>query len=414
MANKKRPRRHSAGDNCAKKRANVNNDSSHNSQTVDDIIDSVARGDEDDCDSLRRRVSELELRSERHKEQICDLRAQVEFLLSLLGVSEAGNSAVLGVMGPGSSPDPSPALPPYRDITRGVSSRSTRPSLPELSGGGHPTAEQVRPPSSGLSAISKFRTTVAAAVHAENRAIQNRSRNFVISGLREEDGVDDKDVVIGLLEAELSLRPEVGSCKRLGNLVEGRTRKLLVATGSADQATQVLAAAKRLRLSKIEEVRRAVYINADLTRAESLAEYERRCRRRAVQLSKSAVKNNNRTMSTTTDCSAVLSTQPGTSTEIRRLPDSASVAVTLSSPAPAPMPGNVPSLGAPHLSQTDIEVIIGRLLDTARGQSSVVPDRDQQTTLRWSGLDPSAPTFRSHRDPVPMTGESTPSLPDPQ
>ena len=67
-------------------------------------------------------------------------------------------------------------------------------------------------------AVQDFRTTVAATMHSENRSIQRRARNFVISGLRETSADGDRQNVINLIGEELGLWPDVSTCKRLGDL----------------------------------------------------------------------------------------------------------------------------------------------------------------------------------------------------
>ena len=181
MANKKRPRRHSASENnsgVSKKRSVVDSFTvaEDNSQSVDESMDCVARGEIDAVDVLRQRVCDLEVSNKLQKQQIRELCVRVDFLLSLLGVSET------------LSYDKLSAAQPISNVEgdRNVLS-SLRPAGIESGRAGRPVMAS--------SAVSRFHTTVAAAVHEETRNIQSRARNIVITGLQEVDDVNDFNIV---------------------------------------------------------------------------------------------------------------------------------------------------------------------------------------------------------------------------
>ena len=91
MANKKRPRYHSTGDSRAVKRSIAGSQECiENSETLNDIADGVTRGGVggDSNEMLQSRVCALEATSKQQENRINDLLAKVEFLLSLLGISE--------------------------------------------------------------------------------------------------------------------------------------------------------------------------------------------------------------------------------------------------------------------------------------------------------------------------------------
>lgn len=367
MANKKRPRYHSTGDSRAVKRSIAGSQECiENSETLNDIADGVTRGGVggDSNEMLQSRVCALEATSKQQENRINDLLAKVEFLLSLLGISE------------GPSKDSKLS---YSKVVSGGQTESQEPASIES------TSDDQ---SAELAAISRFRTTVAAAVHAENRTIRNRSRNVVISGLYEMGGVSDKEIVAGLLSDELGLRPVVRGCQRLGVPTDHRTRKLLVTFGTTDQAAQVLASAKRLRLSNNEDIRNVVYINADQTRAEAMAAYEQRCRRRrAATSTRSAGQGRRQATNAIVADMDVLPAPSAASAEINRRP------------TPAPSLAAVPPLHSTTLTSSpcsappsdaqsvDIDLIIARLQDTARGRSSTGadPGRDTSSLVANSG-----------------------------
>jgi hypothetical protein len=351
MANKKRPRRHSASENgsgVSKKRSVVDSFTvaEDNSQSVDESIDCAASGEIDAVNVLRQRVCDLEVSNRYQKQQISELCTRVEFLLSLLGVSETRSHEKL-----------SPAQP----TSNGEGAHSVLSSLGpvgiESSGAGRPVTVS--------SAVSRFRTTVAAAVHEETRNIRSRTRNIVITGLPEVDGVNDIEIVAELFSTYLELQPGVVSCKRLGQLLDGRIRKLLVTVDTAHNASQILAAAKRLRLSSNEKVRTSVFINADLTRAEAQAAYERRCRRRT----NTATGRVNQHLDSTDG--AERDVRPAMAVESSRWPSS-----TVAGPPqpPARSARSVPQPEAPPLDQTAVDIIIERLLDATRVRPSAVTE----------------------------------------
>ena len=371
MANKKRARTSSVGENRAKRRPAVNSQADFDENSQNDMLDDNAADDvvkDEPYDLLRHRVLELESVTERQKGQIQQLQIQLEFLMTLLGISESHTS----------SEKSSSAVPP---ATIGAWSSSLRPA-------GAVPVNSVPSAADTVSAISKFRTTVAVAVHTENRSIQNRSRNIVISGLPEISGVSEREAVVELLNAELGLRPVVGLCKRLGKPSEGRARKLLVTVGTAEQVAQVLASAKQLRLSSVDEIRNQVYINADQTRAEATAAYEQRCRRRAT--------NNSRRAATTAIADVNMPTTVAASgdqfsSSPTVLPLRACHLASWSQPSSQPsLPvGTALPTGPSAADRDNIEHTINCLLDAARGRSPSITGLGSSTPA----LRPDAPTF---------------------
>jgi len=130
-------------------------------------------------------------------------------------------------------------------------------------------------------AVTTFRTAVAKAVYVETKTLQNRSRNFVVSGLQIIEGQSDRERVATLCKRELNIQPDIVTCKRLGQLIEGKIQPLLVSVSTSDQASRIISRAKLLRSSNDISVSNSVYINAHQTKAESQAAYEMRCLRRA-------------------------------------------------------------------------------------------------------------------------------------
>lgn len=136
---------------------------------------------------------------------------------------------------------------------------------------------------------------VKQELHREMRSVikdsDRRSHNVVISGLAEVEGRVDVEIVGELFERNLPIKPllDVNSCKRVGKVVSGRPRKLLVALRSAAVAKDLLKCAKELRNSSDTAVKDSVYINKDLSPEEAKAAYELRVKRRAEAANTSPV-----------------------------------------------------------------------------------------------------------------------------
>ena len=131
-------------------------------------------------------------------------------------------------------------------------------------------------------------------VHRTLNDLNRRKSNVVVSGLPEQSSISDDnkpadaEAFIRLCEEHLSIKPALGhrGCKRLGKLAEhaadqtSRPRLLKVHLRSEDSVSQLLAAAKQLRRSDDQYVAENVYINPDMSPAESKLAYEDRKRRR--------------------------------------------------------------------------------------------------------------------------------------
>ena len=249
----------------------------HVDQTIDDVI--RALNDSTDCDSekldvhcqLRIEILEKQVRNlksvvTQNNDQIGKLTNQVSFLLSVMGLTE-GEDVTLNLSG----------------ATGGII--TGRPNL-ELSSGVRSSPENPVSNHGTMSysqAVTKMRTAVVAAVHVESKAIQNRAKNFVISGLHPDASLSDKNLVQQFIAGNLGRTVHVTACKRLGAPVVGRVQRLLVTVETTQQASAVIDAAKILRSSPKQEIRNTVFINPDMTPAEQRAAFEMRCRRRSAK-----------------------------------------------------------------------------------------------------------------------------------
>jgi hypothetical protein len=83
-----------------------------------------------------------------------------------------------------------------------------------------------------------------------------------------------------LCSVELDTQPDIVHVKRLGREVAGKTQPLLFVLRDADEAKSLIRNARDLRHSTNLDVKNKVYINPNLTPAESAAAYQLRVQRR--------------------------------------------------------------------------------------------------------------------------------------
>jgi len=109
--------------------------------------------------------------------------------------------------------------------------------------------------------------------------INKRKSNVIVSGLVEDESVDDTVAFQQLCEDYLECKPLVVSCLRLGQRTQDKPRRLLVRLREERTALSLLQSSRRLR-SASDDVVRTVYINKDLTPAEAKLAFEERQKRR--------------------------------------------------------------------------------------------------------------------------------------
>jgi len=116
--------------------------------------------------------------------------------------------------------------------------------------------------------------------------ISRRDSNVVVFGLPETTDANDETVFSLFCETNLSMKPSVVWCRRLGQPSDSsghhQPRRLLVKLRSAQVALDLRRAAKQLRQGTDDDVR-SVYINPDLTREQAKLAYEERQKRRAAK-----------------------------------------------------------------------------------------------------------------------------------
>ena len=261
------------------------NDQNDSSKTIDDVAPVVDSENMTDCNDLLLEINTL-------KATVSTLQNQLNFVLSLLGITgntdmlHAANSGTVSKLNrdaenkqdsitllPSSSPL-SPTLVSDGMNTTGDNGRSFETVQLQR----HSYASTVMKPSA-LSA--PFRQAVVSAVYADFEEKDRRAKNVVISGLSA-SSLSDKSAVENLCYTEFGFTPKVTRCRRLGQPRTDRVQPLLVVLESVTDAEFLVKNARSLRQSNDPRIRNSVYVNADLTKAEALTAYQRRCRRREL------------------------------------------------------------------------------------------------------------------------------------
>ena len=123
-------------------------------------------------------------------------------------------------------------------------------------------------------------TDVLTAVHEEFKSIAERARNIVVTGMGTSSIAPDAVQFEELCFEMLGFAPKVQSTHRFGKRIDGKIQPLLVVLGSSIEVNHVLSIAKNLRHSKSPYIRDNVFFNKHMTKAESLAAYNARVKRR--------------------------------------------------------------------------------------------------------------------------------------
>jgi hypothetical protein len=132
--------------------------------------------------------------------------------------------------------------------------------------------------------LSAIKESVVTAVYIDNKVKDQRSSSIVVSGIKQDSTTTDKLSITTLFTQHLNISPDIVSTKRLGKPIQGKIQPVLVTFHHPEQAQEFIVNAKKLRLSEDQYVRNNVYINQYLTKAESLANFELRVKRRERQL----------------------------------------------------------------------------------------------------------------------------------
>jgi len=173
-------------------------------------------------------------------------------------------------------------------------------------------ADAVRIPANLRATQNNFRDAIATAVYIDKKKSEDRANTFIVTGISESENHNNSESVYELCASEFDIELDIVTCRRLGRDTQpGRSRPLLVVCRSVNEVRDVLASAKLLRQSTDPVVRKSVYINPNLTKAEATAAYEIRCQRRQATQRRAAQQGRSRDENT--------QSRPSTSSTGRRL-----------------------------------------------------------------------------------------------
>ena len=132
------------------------------------------------------------------------------------------------------------------------------------------------------SATTQSEQVIKSCVVKTVQDISRRERNVIVSGLHPVPNCTDEQVFTALCEDNLSVKPAIVRCRRIGRKGDGsrpRPQLLLVELRTAQVATELRRAGRLLKLSTDADIR-SVYINPDLTPEQAKLAYEKRQKRR--------------------------------------------------------------------------------------------------------------------------------------
>lgn len=118
----------------------------------------------------------------------------------------------------------------------------------------------------------------------EQKDRAKRSKNIIVSGLKEVEGKHDADVFVEFCERHLEIkpRPNRAACKRVSKAANGQPGKLLITLDSEETAAQLIRSSAALRRSTNEDFFQ-VHINPDLTKLQARMAFEERQKKRELK-----------------------------------------------------------------------------------------------------------------------------------
>lgn len=122
--------------------------------------------------------------------------------------------------------------------------------------------------------------SVVAAVYVDQALKKRHETSLVITGLQPSNSQSDANLFSAVCNAELHVQPNIVITKRFGKPANGKVQPLLVVLKHVEETRKVLSMAKTLRRSTDDAIRKGLYINPYMTRAEAAAAYQVRVQRR--------------------------------------------------------------------------------------------------------------------------------------
>jgi hypothetical protein len=227
----------------------------------------------------------LQLLVQQQQCTIQKLQNQLNFILSFLGIDDDDSQVYSDQCN--NEPDPSSSSSSSSSSSNSSNYHHNTPvddtdssNVPNAQPSWSTVVRRKRPASQSNS----FQRSVVAAVYVDQTMKKRRETSLIVSGLKPAVDITDSALFTSLCHDELDTDPDIVKTMRLGknSPVEGKARLLLVILREADQVRRLLASARKLRHSTNPAVREAVYINPNLTKAEAVAAYQLRVKKRAA------------------------------------------------------------------------------------------------------------------------------------
>jgi len=212
---------------------------------------------------------------EKQQTMIEKLTWKLDSVLSFMGISHTATDTVVSNMSIGNhAPDLN-----SQDVDT-VMSDDTVPSYATVASHAPVSISASRQP-------RNLSDVVVTALYKEQMNKDRRSKSVVVNGFHESQASTDRESFIQLCSTELQIDPDVVYVKRIGSgsgtsQGQGRVRPLLVAVRTSAEAMTLVERSKAADRSTTDQKMRGVYINPNLSKAESKAAYEERCRRRSA------------------------------------------------------------------------------------------------------------------------------------
>jgi len=141
------------------------------------------------------------------------------------------------------------------------------------------------PASTSAASVAEVVSKTIIELEKQREETETRALNVIVSGLTIEPGTPDKVYFEKFCEDHLTVKPHVVRIRRLGRSATNRPPKLCVTLRDRDAVSTILDSATLLRHSHDFS---GVFFNRDLTKAQALAAYEARCKKRAQTTNPSA------------------------------------------------------------------------------------------------------------------------------
>ena len=151
------------------------------------------------------------------------------------------------------------------------------------------TSSNVQPTlSSGVGSIATNAVTKAdssvqllIALETEKLEREKRRKNVIVTGLQPVLGTSDSDLFSQFCEENLTVKPHILTCRRVGRSVPGKPRLLKITLDNEHSADDLIESSYGLRHSGDPAAKR-VYVNRDLTPMEAEAAFEARQKRKTT------------------------------------------------------------------------------------------------------------------------------------